>query len=484
LAPLTLGIYVDDFVYFLKDPQVERRFEQLLTNLVTVEFMGTVDCFLRTHFQWSSSSDNVSIHMNQTGFAMHLVKDNNVHTRNITPDAIPYRSGLPIDEIPKSDKDNGCPALIKRKRCNQSVIGSIGWLAQTTRLDFSPTHLFLSAYNNKPLKSHWNAALYALHYIHSTIDYGIMFASAKHGPLHTYMSFPASLNTEAYTNAIPPSKDPHHCLTMDGDACWGSQLGNAVREGIQLPFFKFRSMSGAIIMQSGGPLAWKSDRQERTSLRSCEAEIRATNMGACLTVNTRNMISSLSNLGYPINDTTLPTPLYNNSDACVKWCHNMTTKGNQHVKNCGNSTRKWVADGTITVTQVAGKCNVSNIFTKEMQDGASFRQLQDSFMYQASNYLKGNHYLALNINIRPSPDPTMPSPALAQSTQIISPDYPSIMDVLLPYPCSRIFSALSCISAAGCHILSRLAPPSYLQALMSNIWGVFLHRLLIPVIAY
>jgi hypothetical protein len=119
-----------------------------------------------------------------------------------------------------------------------------------------------------------------------------MFTSAEHSPLHTYMSFPASLDTEAYTDAIPPSKDQHHHLTTYSDTCWGSQLGNAVQEGIQLPLFKFRSMSGAIVMQSGGPLAWKADRQERTSLSSCEAEIQATNMGARLTVNTRNMISS------------------------------------------------------------------------------------------------------------------------------------------------------------------------------------------------
>ncbi len=46
-TPLTLGIYINNFVYFLEDPQVERRFEQLLANLVTVEFMGAVDWFLR-----------------------------------------------------------------------------------------------------------------------------------------------------------------------------------------------------------------------------------------------------------------------------------------------------------------------------------------------------------------------------------------------------------------------------------------------------
>jgi hypothetical protein len=100
-----------------------------------------------------------------------------------------------------------------------------------------------------------------------------MFTSTEQSPLHTYMSFPASSDTEAYMDAIPPSNNQHHCLTTYSDACWGSQLGNTVQEGIQLPLFKFRSMSGAIVMQSGGLLVWKAKRQERTSLSSCKAKI-------------------------------------------------------------------------------------------------------------------------------------------------------------------------------------------------------------------
>ncbi len=42
-SPVSLGIYVDDFVKFSEDPEVERRFEQLLAASVTVEFMGNVD---------------------------------------------------------------------------------------------------------------------------------------------------------------------------------------------------------------------------------------------------------------------------------------------------------------------------------------------------------------------------------------------------------------------------------------------------------
>ena len=461
-APLTIGLYVDDFIYFSEDPTVERRFEELLSSLVTVDFMGTVDWFLGTHFQWSSYKDNVSVHLSQTGFAAHLVENNNVHDRNITPDATPYRSGLPIDACPESDESDDCPALIERKKKYQSVVGSIGWLAQSTRPDLAPTHSFLSSYNNKPSRSHWNAALYALHYIHSTIDYGFTFTSQAQAPLHTFMSFPPPSDTEAYTDAISPTPSQHHRLSTYSDACWGSQLGNAVREGIQLPLFKFRSMSGAVVMRSGGPIAWKADRQERTSLSSCEAEIRATNMGSRLTVNTRNMILSLSDLGYPISDCESPTRLYNDNDACVKWCHNMTTKGNRHIENRENSTREWVADGTISVSHVSGKFNVADIFTKEMRDSANFRRLRDSFMCRSSDYVKG---------ILPNVPNSLEAPVIAQSASNIPTSRPGMLDVLAAYPNLRISSALSCISYAGRHILSKLAPPSYLQALLSDPMG-------------
>ena len=231
-APLTIGLYVDDFVYFSEDPKVERRFEQLLSSLVIVNFLGTVDWFLGTHFQWSCHDNEVSVHLSQTGFAAHLVEDNNVHMRNITPDATPYRLGLPIDACPESDEADDCPALLKCKKRYQSVVGSIGWLAQSTRPDLSSSHSFLSSYNNKPSKSHWNAALYVLHYIHSTIDYGFTFTSKTQLPLHTFMSFPPSSDTEAYTDAIPPTPAQHHRLSTYSDACWGSQLGNAICEGI------------------------------------------------------------------------------------------------------------------------------------------------------------------------------------------------------------------------------------------------------------
>jgi hypothetical protein len=146
---------------------------------------------------------------------------------------------------------------------------------------------------------------YVLHYIHFTINYRITVTSTESSPVHAYMFYPHASNTEKCSDAIPPKHHQHHRLTTYNDTCWGSQLGNAVQEGIQLPLFKFQSMSGAIVLLSGGPITWKPEQQDRTSLSLCEAEIQATNTGWHHTVNTRNMISFLSSLGYSIH---IPVP--------------------------------------------------------------------------------------------------------------------------------------------------------------------------------
>jgi hypothetical protein len=82
-VPLTLCIYVDNFIYFSEDSAVEEKFQHLLTDLITVDFMGMVEWFLVKHFQWLLTPDKVEVHLSQTRFASHLVKENSVHLRNI-----------------------------------------------------------------------------------------------------------------------------------------------------------------------------------------------------------------------------------------------------------------------------------------------------------------------------------------------------------------------------------------------------------------
>jgi hypothetical protein len=103
----------------------------------------------------------------------------------LTPTATPYRSGILIDAIAPSTDDDVSPAQICCMEAYQSLIGSIGWLAMLTHLDLTAVHSFLSSYSHEPAVGHMKAAFFALHYIHSTYNYGISFTSEAVAPMHS-----------------------------------------------------------------------------------------------------------------------------------------------------------------------------------------------------------------------------------------------------------------------------------------------------------
>ncbi len=106
--------------------------------------------------------------MNQSDFAANLVKQFCRDEWAHTPDATPYQSGVPIDSIAPSTDVDDSPAQLWHTDAYQSLIGSIGWLVGATRPDIAPVHSFLLSYSNKPAPGHMKAALYTLHYVHST----------------------------------------------------------------------------------------------------------------------------------------------------------------------------------------------------------------------------------------------------------------------------------------------------------------------------
>ena len=449
-SPLTLGLYVDDFVYFSEDPSVESLFCRLLAERCKVDFMGVVEWFLGVHFAWRITPSSVSVHLNQSGFASNLVESFFQDSRNVTPTATPYRSGVPIDSIAPSTDDDDSPAQLRRTAAYQSLIGSIGWLSCSTRPDLSAVHSFLASYSNKPSVGHMKAALYALHYIHSTHDYGISFTSDSVAPMHCYIHFPPTTDVEAYTDALPPTSSTSSTLSSYSDACWGSQIGNAVADGTLLPLFKFRSMSGGIIFRNGGPVGWLAERQERTSLSSCEAEIRATNATSKKVVDFRNICRSMVDSGHDLSDVDSPTLLFNDNDACVKWSYNMTSKAARHIELRENSVREWIQSKLLTVKHVSGKINPSDIFTKEMRDGIHFRRLRDSFMSRLSDFINSS-LLAVHHSRQAASSST---PAAARAVRAAGPV--SYFTALASSSFCRSLPAISHLSSAGRQLLRSL----------------------------
>ena len=81
---------------------------------------------------------------------------------------------------------------------------------------------------------------------------GIAYYSSASAATSAYLHYPLSHDREAYTDATPPPDS--QSLQGFCDANWGSQISSALEDGTEIEMFKYRSMSGFLIMRCGGPI--------------------------------------------------------------------------------------------------------------------------------------------------------------------------------------------------------------------------------------
>ena len=81
-----------------------------------------------------------------------------------------------------------------------------------------------------------------------------------------------------------------------------------------------------------------------------------------------------------------PTRLYNDNQGTVDWSKTTSTKGMRHINLKDCAVRDSIQAEEVDICHIPGDINPSDIFTKEMRDGAHFRTLRDSFMMSAEKF--------------------------------------------------------------------------------------------------
>jgi hypothetical protein len=134
--PIYVGVYVNDIIYFSASDAVETQFEKLLSSIGEVDFMGQVTHFLGIEFTWfRSSDDHLSVTLTQQSFTESLLDSLQMSSFGLSHFSTPYRSGYPIDSIPFTEMSSSDRDHLRLKY--QSFVGSLNWLAHTTRPDLS-----------------------------------------------------------------------------------------------------------------------------------------------------------------------------------------------------------------------------------------------------------------------------------------------------------------------------------------------------------
>jgi hypothetical protein len=255
--PIFIGIYVDDIIYFSTSDAVEKRFEELLSAQVSVDFMGQVSHFLGIEFAWQHHPDgHISVSLTQQSFAETLIESLGFETLNGSIFATPDQSGIAIDSILPEELSLSQRDLLRLQY--QSLVGSLNWLAHTTRPDLSTVVSLLAQHQQSPSTGHLEAAKHVVKYLTGTKQLGIYFTSKRRPVLESFLHFP--LNSQI--------------LSMS-DANWGPQDASISKSHPKLPLFASHSMSACYI-DLLGPVHWVSKCQSVTAGSSAEVEIYAT----------------------------------------------------------------------------------------------------------------------------------------------------------------------------------------------------------------
>jgi hypothetical protein len=255
--PIFVGIYVDDIIYFSSSDSVEKKFEELLSSIGTVDFMGQVGLFLGTEFSWQEHPDgHLSVVLTQQSFTEMLLDSLKIDRARQSLFLTPYQSDCCIDSVPHEPMTGTARNELRLRF--QSLVGSLNWLAVTTRPDIATVVSLLAQHQSEPSPGHLKAALHVAYYLASTKTLGIYFTSRRQSKLESFLHFPLD----------------SQILSMS-DANWGPQDASASSKPTDLPLFVSRSMS-AFYIDFLGPLHWLSKRQKVTAASSAEAEIYAT----------------------------------------------------------------------------------------------------------------------------------------------------------------------------------------------------------------
>jgi len=129
-------MYVDDFVYFSLDDEVEHYFEMALSQKLNVDFLGEAEWFLGMKFDWvHSSNGSIQCRISQEGYAAAIVDEMGLSQADKSPLMTPFHSGFPVDTIPLVDMSSEDCAPLTAKM--QSWLGKLNWLQMFTCLDLA-----------------------------------------------------------------------------------------------------------------------------------------------------------------------------------------------------------------------------------------------------------------------------------------------------------------------------------------------------------
>ena len=302
-----IGVYVDDILLAGRDETKIQEVKRELSLKFDIKDLGKLRFFLGISI--IQKPEEKETWMGQPAYMERLLMEHGM------TDCKPV--GTPVDpgrHLVKATEEEEAVD----QQLYQSLVGSLMYLSTCIRPDIAYAVGILARFSSKPNRTHWMAAKRVLRYLKGTTSHGIIFRG----------------------------EEPGKCLGYS-DADWAGDREDR------------KSTSGYLFQIAGGPVSWRSKKQDSVALSTAEAEYVALSSAAQESVWMRRLNSELGN---PPEG---PTTIFEDNQSTIAMAKNPQFHGRaKHIDIRHHFVREQVSDGTIKLTYCPTGEMVADMLTK------------------------------------------------------------------------------------------------------------------------
>ena len=293
---LYITVYVDDIKVFCPDDATILLLKEHLQSKYKLKDIGDVTWYLGMEI---SRLKDGSLLLSQKKYIRDLL------IRHGMENCASVTTPMQDLKLSKTSGEHTCDP--KTQADYRKLLGELMYLMVQTRPDLAYSVSKLAQFMSNPREEHWTALKRVLRYLQGTRELGICYSKTE-----------GELTLSAWT-----------------DASWGEDPDDS------------RSTNGYVILMQGGPVAWKSQKQQSVALSSTEAEYVGQTMAATTVMWSRNLLHELQIRGTAPKNATI---IYADNQGAIKLAENpIFQKRSKHIAVKYHYTRDLIQSGEITL---------------------------------------------------------------------------------------------------------------------------------------
>jgi transposase InsO family protein len=315
-APMFLVLFVDDMLLICKELDRVLAFKEAIASEFAIHDLGEVKDFLGC--QVVRDRPNRRLYMSSTMKIDALVESFGLDGETRKVETPMSKSFVPTAQSVQQNAEEGVGFALEPGHRYCELVGSLLYLANTTRPDIAQAVGVLSRYRGTPTTAHMQEGLRVVRYLKDTRDHALQLGGSD----------------------IP--------IAGFVDADYAGDLDMRA------------STTGFVFQVYGGSVVWGSKKQTGTATSTVEAEFRAASHAIKEATWLRGFLEE-------IHVDVWKTPLYCDNAGCIRHLQNpINSKFTKHVAVSFHHARGAVIHGEVEIKFVASQLNLADLFTKPL----------------------------------------------------------------------------------------------------------------------